>query len=150
MLIGIALILAIYLLWHSAKTAGQISYTRIETEYSATMPLLEATSSPAYKEPVAPIKRRTGQIGGKYSPPQGTLAERIIACESGNNPLAKNHLSSASGLGQFLTSTWKNYSIKHWGEVRDVFNAEDNRELVNWVVENYGTNDWIPSKFCWS
>jgi hypothetical protein len=33
-------------------------------------------------------------------------ALRIIACESGGNPLAKNRSSSAAGLWQFLRSTW--------------------------------------------
>src|SRR3954465_6247001 len=34
------------------------------------------------------------------------LIDSIIGAESGGNPNAKNPLSSASGLGQFIDSTW--------------------------------------------
>jgi hypothetical protein len=34
-------------------------------------------------------------------------ALRVMACESGGNPEAKNPSSSASGLFQFLASTWE-------------------------------------------
>lgn len=34
------------------------------------------------------------------------LVNRIIGVESGHNPRAKNPLSSATGLGQFIESTW--------------------------------------------
>ena len=35
-----------------------------------------------------------------------TLVNKIIKVESGANPRAKNPLSSATGLGQFISSTW--------------------------------------------
>jgi murein DD-endopeptidase MepM/ murein hydrolase activator NlpD len=35
-----------------------------------------------------------------------TLTDRIIRVESSNNPRAKNPLSTATGLGQFIESTW--------------------------------------------
>ena len=44
----------------------------------------------------------------------------ISFCESGHNPLAKNSNSSASGLFQFINSTWENYCHG------DVFNADYN------------------------
>ena len=47
-------------------------------------------------------------------------ALRVMACESRGNPNAKNRRSSASGLFQFLSSTWKT-----WG-VGDVFDPEAN------------------------
>ena len=34
------------------------------------------------------------------------LVDRIIRVESGGNSSAKNPLSSATGLGQFISSTW--------------------------------------------
>lgn len=36
----------------------------------------------------------------------GSLVDRIIGVESGGNPSAKNPNSSATGLGQFIESTW--------------------------------------------
>lgn len=80
------------------------------------------------------------------------LINAIIQCESHWNALAKNPNSSASGLGQFLTGTWKTYALLHWGTLlnHDVFNAQDNYELVKFVVDNYGTSDWDASAYCWS
>lgn len=58
--------------------------------------------------------------------PQTTL--RILNCESNLNPLAKNKLSSASGLAQFTSRTWKHYCTG------DVFNEDDN---LNCFLEVY-------------
>lgn len=49
-------------------------------------------------------------------------ALRIANCESGFNPQAKNKTSSASGLYQFINSTWNNYCTG------DRMNAEDNAQ----------------------
>ncbi|MFA6989759.1 MAG: transglycosylase SLT domain-containing protein [Candidatus Gastranaerophilaceae bacterium] len=50
--------------------------------------------------------------------PQVALA--ISECESGYNPNAKNPNSSARGIYQFLSGTWKNYCEG------SVLNATDN------------------------
>lgn len=44
----------------------------------------------------------------------GSLVDRIIGVESGGNPLAKNPNSSATGLGQFIESTWLGLFKKHF------------------------------------
>jgi hypothetical protein len=40
---------------------------------------------------------------------QWGTACRILACESGGSPTADNPSSSASGIWQFLDSTWNGY-----------------------------------------
>jgi len=79
------------------------------------------------------------------------LAHNIAACESRLDPTAKNAHSSAKGVYQFLDGTWEYYGLKHWGTLagRDVLNFADNVDLGVWVIANYGTKDWIPSKACW-
>jgi len=87
------------------------------------------------------------------TPPSGNekLVDAIISCESGWNPNARNPGSSATGLGQFLTGTWNSYGMRHWGTLKghSRTDARDSYELVKWVVDNYGTDDWLESRPCW-
>jgi len=73
----------------------------------------------------------------------------IAQCESQMYARAKNPNSTASGLFQFIASSWAGYAKKHWGEVGDVFSAEDNADLGVWVIATYGTDDWLASSSCW-
>ena len=41
------------------------------------------------------------------------LLDQILQAESGGNPLAKNPRSSATGLGQFISSSWLDILAKH-------------------------------------
>jgi murein DD-endopeptidase MepM/ murein hydrolase activator NlpD len=52
-------------------------------------------------DPMAEVQASTGQ-GGAVD----VFVKRIIHIESGNNCKAKNPLSTATGLGQFINSTW--------------------------------------------
>ncbi|PAQ00902.1 lytic transglycosylase domain-containing protein [Mesorhizobium mediterraneum] len=61
-----------------------------------------------------PPEARVAALGGGEAPatsagtgdPVDTVVSKIIGVESGGNPNAKNPTSSASGVGQFLDSTW--------------------------------------------
>ena len=71
------------------------------------------------------------------------LLNRIIICESNWRADAKNAHSSASGIFQFISSTWAN-----WGE-GDVFNPYDNIRSGVKLFEAQGTRPWDSSKSCW-
>lgn len=43
----------------------------------------------------------------------GSIVDRIISVESNNNPNAKNAKSTATGLGQFIDSTWLDMIKRH-------------------------------------
>lgn len=82
-----------------------------------------------------------------------TILEKIALCESSNNPLAKNPLSSAKGRFQFLDSTWEYYGKKLWGDDwinKNVLDWNDNTELANYAFELNGTVDWLESAYCWN
>jgi membrane-bound lytic murein transglycosylase MltF len=68
---------------------------------------------------------------------------RIAMCESGLNPQAKNPISSASGIFQFLQSTWSS-----WGK-GDVFDVNNNVDAAIRLFLARGTAPWNPSKSCW-
>jgi soluble lytic murein transglycosylase-like protein len=67
----------------------------------------------------------------------------IARCESGLDPRAKNLKSSASGLYQFLPSTWLS-----WGS-GDVFDVNDNVDAAVRLFLVKGVKPWLASKACW-
>ena len=72
--------------------------------------------------------------------------KRIVNCESGFNSQAKNKVSSAAGLYQFIRSTWnstaqkygKYYPYEDW-----VWNAEANAELGAYLASTGGWGHWV-------
>lgn len=84
----------------------------------------------------------------KYCGEKSALAKRIIKAESNWNPQAKNKSSSASGLFQFIKSSWASYSKKA-GVNGDVFDAHDNIKVGCWVLNTTGTSPWNASKSKW-
>lgn len=75
----------------------------------------------------------------------------IAECESGNNALAKNPSSTASGRFQFLSSSWKYYGQKLWGDEwvnKDVFDWDDNTELAIYAYKQSGATPWLASVHC--
>jgi hypothetical protein len=71
-------------------------------------------------------------VGAGYSPRLHALADCIIWRESRGNPSAVNPRSGASGLGQFLRSTWATTPQGKAGY--SVFNAAANREAVLYML----------------
>lgn len=59
---------------------------------------------------VVELMRAAGQaqseLDNEFISGGGSLVDRIIGVESGGNPNAKNPRSTATGLGQFIESTW--------------------------------------------
>jgi hypothetical protein len=66
------------------------------------------------------------------------VAER----ESGFDPLAVNPATEASGLFQFIPSTWDSLSrLAGWGGA-SVFDARANASVAAWTVAHYGWHPW--------
>ena len=53
------------------------------------------------------------------------LVDQIIGVESGGDPNARNSRSSASGLGQFIDSTWESMIKKHRPDLADGKSKEE-------------------------
>lgn len=71
------------------------------------------------------------------------LALGIAKCESGLNPLAKAKTSSASGIFQFIRSTW-NHTIKKlmWEDGQDVFDPKLNIIAGIFLLKTEGSTHW--------
>lgn len=65
---------------------------------------------------------------------------KIAFCESKFDPNAKNKTSTASGLFQFLNSTWKAYGSG------DVFDPVDNINSAIHLFKKKGFNSWSCNK----
>jgi hypothetical protein len=70
-------------------------------------------------------------------------ALRIIACESGGDPNAKNPHSSASGLFQHLARLWPERAAQAGFRGADVFDPAANVAVAAWLLDNGGTGHWV-------
>lgn len=69
---------------------------------------------------------------------------RVMACESGGNPLAKNPRSSASGLFQHLARLWPERSVKAGWPGADIFDPEANIAVAAWLYYyGGGPGHWV-------
>jgi soluble lytic murein transglycosylase-like protein len=64
-------------------------------------------------------------------------ALRIIDCESNGNPDAYNPYSGASGLFQFIPSTWASTAPKAGYGGRSAFEPEANIATAAWLANRY-------------
>ena len=74
------------------------------------------------------------------------LAECIIQRESRGNPNAVNRSSGASGLGQFLPSTWRTTPQGRAGY--SVFDPAANRAAVIWMIQAGRTREFVTATGC--
>lgn len=85
---------------------------------------------------VDPLGSGTGGAGpvlasGDASAAVETLVDQIIRVESGGNANAKNPLSSATGLGQFIESTWLRMMKQYRPDLAGSMSREDLLALRN-------------------
>src|SRR3990167_5091733 len=80
------------------------------------------------------------------------LALAVAFCESRLNPGAKNPNSTASGIFQFIRSTWKSTLERMKLPVSlDVFDADVNIRAGVWLMKQDGAmTHWFPSADCWN
>jgi hypothetical protein len=96
--------------------------------------LQDALSTVGEPDPVRYL-RHAGHLPWPATPYNArlqALADCVIWRESRGNPNAVNPRSRASGLGQFLPSTWASTPQGKAGY--SVFNAAANREAVLWML----------------
>lgn len=85
-----------------------------------------------------------------FQPRHVERALRVMRCESGGDPDAKNPRSSASGLFQHLGSLWVARAEQAGWAGADVFDPHANIAVAAWLVyQGGGWGHWSPSRHCW-
>jgi hypothetical protein len=143
-----------------------ISEDIIIKDNAISAPTNIVASKPTTKRPIPVFRgndRGGGEYGGRhysreevvqlikdYSERYGIHYElplRIAKCESGYNQFSKNRSSTASGVFQYLRSTWSNTQAGKKGI--SVFDAEANIKMAVSHIATHGTSPWNSSIHCW-
>jgi len=177
-LVAISLLVALtawIFIW-PAKTAAQQTKTEYQNKQPESViyktdvpsgpiesnkPVLPSTKKAVSKSPAPPVS--TGYSGRDYSKSEiealirgyskqygvdENLTTRIAYCESGYNQYSKNKSSTASGVFQYLLSTWGNTEAGKSGI--SPFDADANVRMAVSSIAAHGTAPWLASKNCWS
>lgn len=125
-----------------------------------TPPMLSVQDDvPLHREPSVISERPYRQVNRSRKPPKvvprgkpppgglEALGAKIAACESGGSPTAYNRSSGASGLFQFLRSTWAGHG--GYAEARHA-PPEIQWEKFRILYAASGLRPWASSRGCWA
>ena len=83
---------------------------------------------------------------------QAEVLDRLIACESSWKTEVKSKTSSASGLGQFINSTWVS-TRRSMGRSEELGLRKDPYEMIDTIIvlwdDGRGASHWSESRSCW-
>lgn len=88
------------------QPATLIAYLEARPQPPVTLPAQQHRIPPARRSYTGGVEQWRTLVASYFPADQVDTAMRVMACESGGNPLAKNPASSAAGLFQFLQGTW--------------------------------------------
>jgi resuscitation-promoting factor RpfA len=97
---------------------------------------------------IVPFMLSAGTAQAAEMAPSAGL-DQIAKCESGGNPAAQNSGSTASGLYQFLDSSWKAYGGAKYGPRAKDASAAQQTEIAHAAVARSGLTPWAASQHCW-
>jgi resuscitation-promoting factor RpfA len=92
----------------------------------------------------------SGGVADAAENPQPTVNwQPIIQCESGGNPAAQNRSSTASGLFQFLDSSWAAYGGREFAPRAKLATAAEQTIVADRAYARAGLTPWTESRPCW-
>ncbi len=128
---------------------------RVAAEGSLTPPLVQEWVDMArrhWHRPQEAAVRRVYRAGVEqwrplveqyFRPDDVPWAMRVMACESGGDPYAKNPTSSASGLFQHLARYWDERSAKAGWAGASIWDPEANIAVAAWLFYTGGPGHWV-------
>lgn len=146
--------------WTDPQLAPPRPDTAIETWYDCRPPRHDAVCVDGFDtdEVIAAVLRSEPANAEAWRPIVELYFEerhvnralRVMRCESGGDPSAKNPRSTASGLFQHLGSLWTPRAERAGWAGADVFDPHANIAVAAWLVyEGGGWGHWNPSRHCW-
>ncbi|MFP5261001.1 MAG: transglycosylase SLT domain-containing protein [Blastocatellia bacterium] len=96
-------------------------------------------------------KEEVIQLIKDYSAQYGISADlplSVAKCESGYNQFSKNRNSTASGVFQYIRSTWSHTEAGVLG--LSPFDADANVRMAIKSIASGGIGNWNASKSCWN
>ena len=124
---------------------------QLQTQYGKLVAQVVAQRLQSPAPPAVPLSLDPGSVGAIQAiildafAPLGAAAQswalRVAKCESNYNPYAVNRSSGASGLFQFLPSTWAG-SPYH---AQSVFDPTANAHAAAWLYQRSGPGQWVCS-----
>jgi hypothetical protein len=120
-------------------TTTSTTTTLPPTTTTTAVPTTTTTAPPQAEPPPAGVEQWRGLVEAHWPAAIVDDALWVIDCESGGDPNAYNPASGASGLFQFVPSTWLSASEEAgWGGA-DVFDPEPNIAVAAWLYAAYET-----------
>ncbi len=139
---AILLIISVPLVAYAVTSSAQTNNVKTNDVETKTNSIIVSQS-----ESVQDIIKRYSL---EYSVPV-SLTLIIAKCESGFNPSSHNLHSTATGIYQFLNSTWistrEQMGLDSSLSLR--LNAEENIKTGVWKIAHGGLAAWNSSKGCW-
>ena len=125
--------------WVATTTTAPPTTTSPPTTTTAppTTTTTTTTSPPTTTRPPpnpGDVERWRGLVTSYFSSDLVEDALRVIQCESRGDPSAYNASSAASGLFQFIPSTWASARSQSGWHGADVFDPEANIAVAAWLV----------------
>ncbi len=131
------------------------------SELLSILAILMAPTNPSLSEDLMTISAMLPEMEAraieleKEAPPEDNhILNEVIECESGGDPTLQNPVSSASGLYQFINSTWEYTWTGYIGEQPPTARAyqatvEDQHRAGRALYEHEGLVPWYASRSCW-
>lgn len=100
---------------------------------------------------------RAALVGGALAVVEATHPGLAVAdpldaveqCESGGDPTTHNPSSSAAGLFQILSSTWRAFGGNRYAPTADQASPTEQRAVAERIYATEGLAPWAPSQACW-
>ncbi|CAN5846155.1 hypothetical protein BH23ACT5_BH23ACT5_09380 [soil metagenome] len=131
-----------------AATSTTSTVPGTTTTNPPSTPTTTTVPAPVSNGAFPPAVERWRPLVSSYFPAERTdEALAVLRCESGGDPEAYNPYSGASGLFQFLPSTWATTSPRAGFGGSAVFEAEANIGTAAWLsayYESRGSGPWAP------
>lgn len=135
---AVIILAVIAVMFAVSRPAGAAPITRTDEFFSANVTTFSTD----------PVGRWADDVARYFPLDQVDTMLRIIGCESGGNPNAKNPTSTASGLTQMLAG-W--YDGRWWPHRFDPFDPDENLYHASLLAAaNPGFTDWNASRACWA